>query len=109
MHTKAHGMFAASIISIVGRDFGKARDRARIAREIGEEHGFTETLNCAIWIEGYARFRHGERQVGVSHQKRANDELEALGSRISSSWRMACLAEAQLLLGDLEAAESSLE
>src|SRR5262249_10283012 len=110
MYTKAFGMFAASIISTTRRDFDKSRERARIAREISEEHGFTEALNCALWIEGYARFRHGEKQVGIDQQKLAIEMLEsAAGSRIMSSWRMAYLAEAQLQFGEHGAAEPTLE
>jgi predicted ATPase len=60
-------------------------------------------------VEGYARFWQGERKIGLAQLKRAIEELEALGSPVFSSWRMACLAEAQLQLGELEAAESSLE
>jgi hypothetical protein len=78
-------MFAASLITTIRRDLGKARDRARIARELGEEHGFAETLNCAIWIEGYVRFWQGEKEVGLAQQKLAIEELETLGSRIVSS------------------------
>src|SRR5262249_20555576 len=103
-----HGMGVVSLNAIVRRDLGRARDRARIARDICEEHGFAEVLNLAIWVEGYARFWQGEREIGLAHQKCANEELEAVGTRIMSSWRMACLAEAQLQLGELEAAESSL-
>ena len=100
-------MFVVSFVATVRRDLSEARERARIAREISEEHGFPELLNMAIWVEGYARFWQGEREVGVSQQKLAIEELEVLGSRIMSSWRMACLAEAQLWLGELDAAESS--
>jgi hypothetical protein len=73
------------------------------------EHGFPELRNLAMGYEGYSRFWQGERQVGLAQQKRAIEELEALGTRNRSSWRMAWLAESQLQLGDLGAAESSLE
>jgi tetratricopeptide (TPR) repeat protein len=109
MYSKAFGMFVASFTAMIRRDLSKARDRARVAREICEEQGFAEALGWAMWTEGYARFWQGEREVGISHQKRANEQLEALDSPVMSSWRMACLAEAQLQLGELEAADSSLE
>jgi tetratricopeptide (TPR) repeat protein len=109
MYSKAFGMVVVSLSATIRRDLGKARERARIAREICEERGFTELLNLAIWVESYVRFWQGEREVGISQQKRANEELEALGARISSSWRMAYLAETQLQLGELEAAAFSLE
>jgi len=109
VYSKAGAMFVVSFVATVRRDLSEARERARIAREISEEHGFPELLNMAIWVEGYARFWQGEREVGVSQQKLAIEELEVLGSRIMSSWRMACLAEAQLWLGELDAADSSLE
>jgi predicted ATPase len=80
-----------------------------MARELSEEHGFPDVLNVAIWIEGYVHFWQGEREVGLVEQKLAIDTLEAAGSRVMSSWRMAYLAEAQLQLGELEAAKFSLE
>ena len=108
-YSKAYGMVVVSFIATVRRDLGKARDSARVAREIGEKHGFAEVLNWAIWFEGYARFWQGEREVGVAQLKLAIEELEALSSIVMSSWRMACLAEAQLQLGEIEAADFSLE
>jgi class 3 adenylate cyclase/tetratricopeptide (TPR) repeat protein len=109
VYSKALGMVAAGWIATVRRDLGKAGDRARIARRICEEHGFGELLNLAMGYEGYSRFWQGETEVGVAQQKRAIEELEALGTRNRSSWRIAWLAEAQLQLGELSAAESSLE
>ncbi len=109
MYSKALGMVAASWITAIRRDLGKARDRARIGREICEEHGFAELRNLAIGYEGYSRFWQGEREVGLAQQKRAIEELEALGTRNRSSWRMALLAESQLELGELGPAESSLK
>jgi predicted ATPase len=109
IYSKALGMVAASWITAIRRDLGKARDRARIGREICEEHGFPELRNLAMGYEGYSRFWQGEREIGLAQQKRAIEELEALGTRNRSSWRMAWLAESQLQLGDLGAAESSLE
>ena len=102
-------MVAASWVATIRRDLGKARERARVSREICEEQGFAELLNLATGYEGYCRFWQGEREVGVAQQKRAIQELEALGTRNRSSWRMAWLAEAQLQLGELEAADSSLD
>ena len=52
-------MVVVSFIATVRGDLGKARDSARVAREIGEKHGFAEVLNWAIWFEGYARFWQG--------------------------------------------------
>jgi predicted ATPase len=109
MYSKALGMVAASWITAIRRDLGKARDRALIGGEICEEHGFAELRNLAMGYEGYSRFWQGEREVGLAQQQRAIDELEALGTRNRSSWRMAWLAESQLQLGELGAAESSLE
>src|SRR5262249_54224517 len=109
IYSKVWGMGSASIPATVRRDLGKARDWARIAREICEEHGFAESLNISIWFEGYSRFWQGEREVGLVQQKRAIDELTALGTRVFSSWQMACVAEAQLQLGEVDAADSSLE
>ncbi len=109
MYSKALGMVAASWITAIRRDLGKARDRARIGREICEEHGFAELRNLAMGYEGYSRFWQGEREVGLAQQKRAIEELEALGTRNRSSWRMAWLAESQLELGELGPAESSLQ
>jgi tetratricopeptide (TPR) repeat protein len=109
MLSKALTMRMASHFAMLRRDLGKAKDRARIARRICEEHGFAEVLNLAMWVEGYTRSMQTEREVGVSEQKVAIKELEALGSRIMSSWRMALLAEAQVHLGELDAAESALE
>jgi class 3 adenylate cyclase/tetratricopeptide (TPR) repeat protein len=109
VYSKALGMVAVSWITAIRRDLSKARDRARIGREICEEHGFAELLNLATGYEGYARFWQGEVEVGIAEQKRAIEQLEALGTRNRSSWRMAWLAEAQLQLGELGAAESSLE
>jgi class 3 adenylate cyclase/tetratricopeptide (TPR) repeat protein len=108
-YSKALGMVACSWITAIRRDLGKARDRARIGREICEEHGFAELRNLALGYEGYSRFWLGERAVGLSQQTRAIEELEALGTRNRSSWRMAWLAESQLQLGELGAAESSLQ
>jgi predicted ATPase len=99
----------ASWTASLRRDLGKARELARNARELSDEHGFTEILNWAMCNEGYARFWRGEREIGISQQKRAIEGLEAVGSRNQASWRMACLAEAQLQLDELEAAESCLE
>jgi tetratricopeptide (TPR) repeat protein len=109
MFSKAFGMVVVSFIATIRRDLGKARDRARLARGICEEHGLAELLHIAIWFEGYARFWQGEREAGVSDQRRANEALEALGTRNSSSWRMAYLAEAHLRLGEPGAPESSLK
>ena len=109
LFSKAFGMSLVSLNATVRRDLSNAKDRARMARELSEEHGFPDVLNVAIWIEGYVHFWQGEREVGVVQQKLAIDTLEAAGSRVMSSWRMAYLAEAQLQLGELEAAESSLE
>ncbi len=109
MYSKALGMVAASWDTTIRRDFGNAIERARIGREICEEHGFAELRNLATGYEGYSRFWQGEREVGLAQQKRAIAELEALGTRNRSSWRMAWLAESQLQLGELGAAESSLE
>jgi class 3 adenylate cyclase/tetratricopeptide (TPR) repeat protein len=109
MLSKAFGMITVSDLAILRRDLGRARDCARIAREICEERGFAEPLHWTIWTEGHVRFWQGEREAGILHQKRANEELEALGTHVMSSWRLACLAEAQLQLGELDAAESSLK
>jgi class 3 adenylate cyclase/tetratricopeptide (TPR) repeat protein len=109
IYSKAFGIFVANWIAALTRDLGRASVCARTGRELSEKQGFTELLNYAIWFEGYARFWQGEREVGLAQLKRATEELEALGSRVTSSWRMACLAEAQLQLGELDAAESSLE
>jgi tetratricopeptide (TPR) repeat protein len=109
MYSKALAMFAVSQIAAVKRDLSNAKDYARIARELSEEHGFAEVLNWAISSEGYVHFWQEEKELGVTQQKLANEKLEALGSRVFSSWRMACLAEAQLQIGELEAADSSLE
>jgi tetratricopeptide (TPR) repeat protein len=99
----------AMLIATNRRDLSKARDFSRIAREIGEEHGFPEIVHYGVWGEGYARFCQGERTVDLSDQKVAIKELEILGSLIGSSWEMACLAEEHLQLGDHDAAESSLQ
>jgi tetratricopeptide (TPR) repeat protein len=109
IYSKTFGMVMASFIAIIRRDLAKAKDCARVARETCEEHGLAEVLNWAIWAEGHARFWQGEREVGLAQQKRAIEELEALGSHTWSSWFMALLAEAQLQLGELEAANSSLK
>jgi tetratricopeptide (TPR) repeat protein len=109
MYSEALGMLAAGWIATNRRDLGEARDRARIARQICEEHGYAELLNLAMGYEGYSRFWQGETEIGIAQQKRAIEELEALGTRNRSSWRIAWLAEAQLQLGELSAAESSLE
>jgi hypothetical protein len=97
-YSKTFGMFLVSSISTVRRHLGKTLGHARAAYEASEEYGFAEILNWALWSEGYARFWQGEREVGLAQQKRAIQELEALGSRIFSSWRMAWLAEAQVQL-----------
>jgi predicted ATPase len=109
IYSKTFGMAMVSFIAIIRRDLGKAKDRARVARETCEEHGFAEVLNWAIWAEGHARFWQGEREVGIAQQKLAIEQLAAHGTRIASSWHIAFLAEAQLQLGELKAAEPSLE
>jgi tetratricopeptide (TPR) repeat protein len=106
--SKAFGMSLVGLNATIRRDLSNARDRARVARELAEEHGFPDVLNVATWIEGYVHFWHGEREVGVVKQKLAIDTLEAAGSRVMSSWRTAYLAEAQLQLGEVDVAESSL-
>jgi tetratricopeptide (TPR) repeat protein len=108
-YSKAFGTFLACSISTVRRDLGKALTHARTAYEASDEYGFAELLNWALWSEGYARFWQGEREVGLAQQKRAIQELEALGSRVFSSWRMAWLAEAEVQIGEIGAANSSLE
>jgi class 3 adenylate cyclase/tetratricopeptide (TPR) repeat protein len=75
MLSKAWAMFFASQIAVIRRDLSEARDHARIAREISEEYGLAEVLNLAILQEGYARFWQGERELGVSQQKLAIEEL----------------------------------
>jgi tetratricopeptide (TPR) repeat protein len=108
-YSRAFGIFLVCSISTVRRHLGKVLAHARTAYETSEEYGFAELLNWALWSEGYARFWQGEREVGLAQQKRAMQELEALGSRIFSSWRMAWLAEAQVQIGEIDAANSSLE
>jgi predicted ATPase len=93
----------------LGEIFDRAREAARIAREIGEERGFAEVLNWAIWFEGHARFWQGEKALGLAQMALAIEKLEAVGSPVFSPLRMACLAEAQLQIGELGAAESSLK
>lgn len=61
MLSKAYGLVVVSFIASVRRDIDKAREVARIAREIGEERGFAEVLNWAIWFEGHALFWQGRR------------------------------------------------
>ena len=108
-YSNAIGRITTTFTPTFRRDYVTVRDLARIAREISEEHGFAEVLNWAIGFEGYARFWQGEREAGAAQQKLAIEELEALGSRVQSSWRMGCLAEAQLQLGQFDAAQCSLE
>jgi tetratricopeptide (TPR) repeat protein len=109
VYSKAIGIFVASWTASLRREFGKASVLARTARTLSEENGFSEVLSWAMGVEGYARFWQGERKIGITQQKRAIEGLEGVGSLNQASWRMASLAEAQVHLDKLKAAESSLE
>ena len=107
-YSKASGMLVAGWTASLRRDLDKARELARTARALSDEHGFTEMFSWAMWVEGYARFWQGERSAGLEQMIDAIARLDAVGSLYSSTWRLAALAEMYLELGDYRAAEETI-
>ena len=108
VYSKASGMLVAGWTASLRRDLDKARELARTARALSDEHGLTEMFSWAMWVEGYARFWQGERSAGLEQMIDAIARLDAVGSLYSSTWRLAALAEMYLELGDYRAAEETI-
>ena len=78
------------------------------ARQLAEEYGFAEMLGFILLFDAYARFWQGERSAGLEQMIDAIARIDAVGSRHSSTWRLAVLAEMYLELGDYRAAEETI-
>jgi tetratricopeptide (TPR) repeat protein len=76
------------------------------ARQICDEYGFPELTSLAKQTGGWSHFWQGERALGLAETKEAIRDLKALGSFIMSPQRFTQLAEMQVEIGDMQAAET---
>jgi len=79
----------------------------RECRTLSDDHGFSEVLALLDQVEGFDRFRRGERAEGIAQMESAIQKLDGLDSRIMSSWRLALLAVAQVEVGHHDTAQAT--
>jgi len=77
------------------------------ALQLCDEYGFHEVSGWVKQLDGWMKFRRGERASGIAEMREAIEELRALGSFVMSTWRLVLLADMQLEAGDLHSAEAT--
>jgi tetratricopeptide (TPR) repeat protein len=106
--TRAVGLLMAVFTGHMRGDLGDfGLGCLRECRTLSDEHGFSELLALLDQHEGFDRFRRGERAEGIAQMESAIEKLDALDSRIMSSWRLVLLATAHIELGEYRAAEDA--
>jgi hypothetical protein len=77
------------------------------AFQVCAEYGFHEVSGWVKQLDGWMKFRRGERASGIAQMREAIEELRALGSFVMSTWRLVLLADMQLEAGDIHSAEAT--
>ncbi len=108
-YRKAFGLMLAAWAGHIRGDLNvAARECLRACGTLCGEYGFAEVGGWIEHLEGWDRFCHGDRVAGMAEMKNAIERLDALGSRIMSTWRLVLLAAAQIELGDYQAADATV-
>jgi predicted ATPase len=77
------------------------------AFQVYAEYGFHEVSGWVKQLDGWMKFRRGERASGIAQMREAIEELRALSSFVMSTWRLVLLADMQLEAGDIHSAEAT--
>src|SRR5262249_11144798 len=105
---KSQGTTSTMLIEQVRGACGEVRKHVVEVQRLCKEFGLHEMTGWAKALGGWAPFWNGERTTGLVEMKEAASDLGALGSFVTSTWRLIRVAEAQIELEDYDAATATV-
>ncbi|MFN0179287.1 MAG: AAA family ATPase, partial [Gemmatimonadales bacterium] len=84
------------------------RERGRLARKLGKEHGFAMVAAAGRILEGAARAALGDPEAGIAAMRHGLDAYAATGARFQRPYHLVLLAEALLRAGHVDEAFGAL-
>jgi tetratricopeptide (TPR) repeat protein len=107
-YSKAFGIVTATLSCVISGAWQQLSEMHSLIYSICEEFGFYEGTTVAKLFGGRANFGRGEKERGLAEITEAIGELKSQGNLLFSVWGFVLLVEAQIGMGNYEAASASL-
>ena len=98
-HTLTHALGLAGTAAAFAHDVATVRARGNDCVALASKHGFALWAAHGRILQGWAIAQRGEATTGIAHIRDGMAALEATGTRISTPFYLALLAEALALAG----------
>jgi DNA-binding winged helix-turn-helix (wHTH) protein/tetratricopeptide (TPR) repeat protein len=108
LHNLAFALVSSGLVYLFLRDAATARQVGGEVITLAREYRLPQWLGFGHEIEGWARFRQGERAEGLRLQEEGLRHLLATGARTHTGRMYVNLAESYLVMGQTEPARAHL-
>jgi predicted ATPase len=100
--TLSHAFCLAGMVAVFARDVATACAYGNDSVAIASEHGFAQWVARGRILQGWADAQQGQAATGISRIRDGMAATEATGSRLSTPFHLALLAEALALAVKIE-------
>jgi predicted ATPase len=108
-HTLAHALSFAGKAAVFARDVATVYTYGNDCMAIANEHGFAHWVAVGRILQGWAIAQQGQATVGIALIRDGLAAEEATGTRLSTPFDLALLAEALALSGEIEEGLAALD
>ncbi len=94
LYTVARGYYWNAFLHQLRGEWAQVRERAKMAKKLGKEHGFSMVVASARIMLGAASAALGDAEAGIADMRRGLDSYRATGARFKRCYYLILLADA---------------